>query len=158
MRIPEIFTVILFLLYLIVVSVHDIRTMKIPDKLVLCSFVLGIIAIFTMPETDIASRIIGMFAGSLPLLLLTLMVPGAFGGGDIKLMAGCGFFLGTKPVLLSLVFAVLSGGIWGIVLLAGGRKGRKDHFAFGPFLCLGMVIAMFAGERILEWYLEILRV
>ncbi len=73
------------------------------------------------------------FSVSLPLFLITLAVPGGFGGGDIKLMAACGLFLGWKLCLLSLCFGLLTGGLYGIWLLAAGKKGRKEHFAFGPF-------------------------
>ena len=94
-----------------------------------------------------------MICVSLPLYLLTIPVPGAFGGGDIRLTAACGIFLGWKLNLLALFLAVMGGGIYGMWLLATKRKGKKDHFAFGPFLCVGMAIAMFAGENILNWYL-----
>ena len=47
---------------------------------------------------------------------------------------------------------ILSGGLYGIWLLAAKRADKKDHFAFGPFLCAGIVIAMLFGEPILQWY------
>jgi len=92
------------------------------------------------------------FCVSVPLLLLTLLIPGAFGGGDIKLMAACGFFLGWKLNLIALAIGIFTGGIWGIWLLATKKKERKEHFAFGPFLCVGVVCAWFLGERLLDWY------
>ena len=110
-------TVILFLGLLLVVGFVDWDTMEIPDSFVAAAFASGLLSVFTMPDTGILSRIIGIFAVSVPLLLLTLAVPGAFGGGDIKLMAGCGLFLGAKLCLLSLAFAVLTGGLYGIWLL-----------------------------------------
>ena len=134
-------TVILFLGLLLVVGFVDWDTMEIPDSFVAAAFASGLLSVFTMPDTGILSRIIGIFAVSVPLLLLTLAVPGAFGGGDIKLMAGCGLFLGAKLCLLSLAFAVLTGGLYGIWLLLTRKKGGKEHFAFGPFLCVGMAYA-----------------
>ena len=78
-------------------------------------------------------RLLGMISVSLPMFLLILMIPGAFGGGDVKLMAGVGLFLGWRRCLVSFMAAVLAGGIYGGFLVLTGRKGRKDHFAFGPF-------------------------
>ena len=47
---------------------------------------------------------------SVPMLLLTLAVPGAFGGGDIKLMAASGFFLGMDAIVCAMMFGLLTGG------------------------------------------------
>ena len=76
----------------------------------------------------------------------------AFGGGDIKLMAAAGLFLGWQNTLLAMFFGIVFGGMYGIYLLAAKKAGKKDHFAFGPFLCAGIVIAMLFGGPVLEWY------
>ena len=141
-------TVIIFVVILLIITIVDLNKMEIPNTLVIVVFVLGIISIFTMPGTSLPSRILGMFVVSVPLLLITILVPGAFGGGDIKLMAACGLFLGTKLTLLSFAFAVLTGGLYGIWLLVMKKKSGKEHFAFGPFLCLGMAAALFIGDRV----------
>lgn len=142
-----------FLCVLTVVSFVDLDTMEIPFSFVLAAGVVGILSCLFFPEISIFERGIGMVCVSLPLYLLTIPVPGAFGGGDIRLTAACGIFLGWKLNLLALFLAVMGGGIYGMWLLATKRKGKKDHFAFGPFLCVGMATAMFAGENILNWYL-----
>lgn len=151
-----ILTVTGYLIVLLVVACVDLAIMEIPNTFVIIALVLGIISIFTMPGTSLPSRILGMFVVSVPLLLITLLVPGAFGGGDIKLMAACGLFLGTKLTLLSFAFAVLTGGLYGIWLLVMKKKSGKEHFAFGPFLCLGMAAALFIGDRVWDWYAGLL--
>lgn len=151
-----VFTVLIFIGLLLLTAVVDQATMEIPNAFVLAALALGIISLFTMPGTSLLSRAVGMFAVSLPLLLLTLAIPGAFGGGDIKLMAACGLFLGTRLILLSFAFAVLTGGLYGIWLLAAKKKNGKEHFAFGPFLCLGMTAALFIGDRVWNWYTGLL--
>ena len=148
--------ILIFINMLLLISFVDIATMEIPNTFVIAALVLGIISIFTMPGTSLLSRILGMFVVSAPLLLITLLVPGAFGGGDIKLMAACGLFLGTKLTLLSFAFAVLTGGLYGIWLLVMKKKSGKEHFAFGPFLCLGMAAALFIGDRVWNWYAGLL--
>lgn len=142
-----------FLCMLVVVSLVDLDTMEIPNGFVIWAAILGVISIFVFPEIDFMSRIIGIFSVSVPLLVLSLLISGAFGGGDIKLMAACGIFLGWKLNLLSLFFGILTGGIYGIYLLTTRKKGRKEHFAFGPFLCIGMMVSVFWGDNLLNWYL-----
>ena len=149
-------TVFLFFCILTVVTFMDMDTMEIEDGCWIAVYILAAAACFTMPETSLISRLIGIVCVSVPMLLLTLAIPGAFGGGDMKLMGACGAFLGWKITLISTVLAVLAGGIWGIWLLIGKKKDRKDHFAFGPFLCMGMAVGVLYGEQIISWYLGFL--
>ena len=67
-------------------------------------------------------------------------------------MTAAGLFLGWQHTLLAMFFGIVFGGIYGIYLLAAKKAGKKDHFAFGPFLCAGIVIAMLFGGPVLEWY------
>lgn len=142
-----------FLGMLTVVAFVDIDTMEIPNGFVLAILIIGMISIVTMPGISLVERLIGMVSVSLPLLLITLVIPGAFGGGDIKLMGVCGLLLGWKLSLVSLFLAVLTGGLYGMYLLGTRKKGRKEHFAFGPFLCVGMFAALFWGNQLTDWYL-----
>lgn len=148
-----ILTVFAFLCMISVVALVDMDTMEIPDGFVLVILLIGLASIRTMPGIPLTERLIGIISVSVPLLLITMVVPGAFGGGDIKLMGACGLLLGWKLSLISLFLAVLTGGLYGIYLLAARKKGRKEHFAFGPFLCLGMLTALFWGRELLSWYL-----
>lgn len=142
----------LFLCILTVVAFIDMDTMEIPFPLVIAAGITGVASCFFFPEISLFERAVGMACVSVPLWLLTLLVEGAFGGGDIKFMAACGIFLGWKLNLLAFFLAVAGGGCYGIWLLAAKKKKKTDHFAFGPFLCIGAAAAMFAGERILDWY------
>ena len=101
---------------------------------------------------DVVLSACGLLVLSPLLLLLCLAIDGAFGGGDIKLMAAAGLFLGWQNTLLAMFLGILGGGLYGIWLLAAKKADKKDHFAFGPFLCAGIVIAMLLGEPILQWY------
>lgn len=148
-------TVFAFLCILTVVTLMDIDTMEIEDGCWIGAAVLAVAAVFTMPGITVLERLAGAACVSIPMLLLCLVFPGAFGGGDIKLMAGCGLFLGWKLTFTAAALAILSGGLYGIWLLASGRKDRQDVFAFGPFLCLGMAVAVFWGESLIRWYLEL---
>ncbi|NCB93736.1 MAG: prepilin peptidase [Clostridia bacterium] len=153
---PAAILVFAFFSVLTVTAFVDLDTMEIPDGFVWAAGICGIIAVFLMPEVSIVERLIGFLSVSLPMLLITLAIPGAFGGGDIRLVAACGLFLGWELNLLAFFFAIVTGGIYGIYVLAGKKLGKKDHFAFGPFLCIGMVISLLAGDTVLRWYLGLL--
>lgn len=125
--------VCVFLALLTVVSAVDYTTMEIPNIFVLAAFVLGIFSVYTMPGISLISRVLGIFVVSVPLFLLTLLIPGAFGGGDIKLMAACGLFLGIKLTLISFAFAVLTGGVYGSWLLVMKKKTVRNTLHLAHF-------------------------
>lgn len=147
-------TVFAFFAILTVIALVDMDTMEIPDGFIVAVLVIGVVSFFTMPELHFVERIVGFFSVSLFLLLIALIIPGAFGGGDIKLMAAAGLIMGWKLNVLALFIAILGGGFYGIILLARKKKGRKDHFAFGPFLCLGLAISLLWGAELINWYLK----
>lgn len=140
----------LFMIVLAVVAHRDRKTMKIPDKFVLAALGVSLLSIPFFPETGVGERVIGMCLVSLLLLMITLCVPGAFGGGDIKLMAACGVFLGWRYSLLALGIAVFLGAVYGGHLLVLGKADRTTRIAFGPFLCIGMGMAVLWGEKVLS--------
>lgn len=145
---PASVTLFLFFAVLAGAALVDQDTLEIPDGFHGAIGLLGFVSIFTMPGVPVWERLAGSLCVSLPLFLLTAVIPGAFGGGDIKLTAACGFFLGWKSCAWGGIFAILFAGAWGAFLLASKRAGRKDHFAFGPFLVAGMAAAVFWGRRL----------
>jgi len=90
------------------------------------------------------------------MLAIALIVPGAFGGGDVKLMAAAGLLLGWQQLLVAAFIGIILGGGYGVLVLATGKKDRKEHFAFGPALCIGIAAAMFGGNAAIGWYLGLL--
>lgn len=141
---------------LTVVAFMDIDTLEIYDRFPALLLVCGAAAQFVFPGPGIASRLLGCVIVSLPMLLLALVVPGGFGGGDIKLMFGAGFFLGARLTVVAAFLGILLGGGFGALLLAAKKADRKTRFAFGPFLCIGIAAAMFFGERLADWYIGLL--
>lgn len=139
---------------LVVLTLIDADTQEIPDSLNIAIFICGIAAIWIVPEVTILSRIIGIFVVSVPLLLLAVLISGAFGGGDIKMMAAAGFLLGWQNTILAAFIGIILGGIYGAILLISRKKGRKEHFAFGPALAAGVFSAMLGGNWIMGWYLN----
>ncbi len=139
---------------LIAITMIDFDTMEIPNELVFALIPPALCCIFAFPEVSILSRVIGFFAVSLPLLVITLIIPSAFGGGDIKLIAVCGFLLGVQNVLLAFFIAVITGGAYAAYLMLTKQKSKGSHIAFGPYICLGVTVALFFGNEIVWWYLS----
>jgi leader peptidase (prepilin peptidase)/N-methyltransferase len=74
------------------------------------------------------------------------------GGGDVKMLAMIGAFLGWKLVLVTLVFSSVGTSIIGVLVLATRRGGMKHALPYGTFLALGALIASLFGDQIVTWY------
>ena len=140
---------------LTVVAFIDWNTKIIYDRFHIFIVLLGAAAIWLFPEHTLADRIIGAVIVSVPMLILALVVPGAFGGGDIKLMAASGWLLGWRAMIPAIFIGILSGGIYCIWMLARKKITRSDRIAFGPFLAIGLAAACIYGDQMLEWYLAV---
>ncbi len=148
---------ILVSILLLRIAYVDHKTMKIPDKLNLGLGVCGLVSCIQNTDIAIIDRIIGFAIISAPMYVLCLIIPGAFGGGDIKLTAVMGFYLGWKRMLAGAYFSFLLGGIQALWLLSTKRlqKRERAHMAFGPALCLGIWIAMIWGNELIQWYFDL---
>ncbi len=147
-------TVFLFLSVMTVITFIDIDTMEIPPVLNFCIFLIGVLSIWTIGGISITDRIIGMLVISAPLYVLALF--GGFGGGDVKLMFAAGFLLGWKATVAGFFIGIIIGAVYAGYLLIKKLKGMKAEVAFGPFLCLGMAVAVFVGEKLLDIYISFL--
>ncbi len=143
----------LFSMILLAISCIDFDTMIIPDRLNLCVLLIGLISTL-VSDISLKERLIGMWIVSLPLFLMNLLIPDSFGGGDIKLLICCGFMLGWKNTLVGMIFAVLSAGSYATYLLFTKKRNRKEHIAFGPYICMGMFTALLAGNQIINAYVS----
>lgn len=135
----------------LVLSVIDFRTYEIPFGVNLFILALGAVRA-ALDYHNIADYLIGLFAVSIILAVLYYATKGrAIGGGDVKLMAACGLFLGWKLV----IFAFLAGCVLGAVIHVIRMKvSGQDHvLAMGPYLSAGAFIAALWGERLISWYL-----
>lgn len=141
---------------LLIIALIDWDTRTIYDRFQMGIVLLGLIAIWLFPEHSLMDRFIGMIAVALPMLLLALLIEGAFGGGDIKLMAVSGFLLGWKAIVAAMFLGLITGGGYALWLLSKKKLERKDQMAFGPFLAMGLGAALFYGDAIAEWYLSLL--
>jgi leader peptidase (prepilin peptidase)/N-methyltransferase len=138
---------------LVAITVVDLERQIIPDVLSLPGILAGVLANLATGRLPWLESIMGILVGGGVFLAIILASGGGMGGGDMKLGAMLGAFLGWKIVLLSMLVAVVAGGILAVALIATGVRGRKDPIPFGPFLALGGAVGLFWGERMLRWYL-----
>jgi leader peptidase (prepilin peptidase)/N-methyltransferase len=139
---------------LLTIALIDADTQTISDGLNIALGALAVISIWMGPDVDIQSRLIGLAAASVPLFVMTLLIEGAFGLGDVFLMISAGFLLGWQGVLTALFIGLIIGGAYGVFALALKKKGRKDHFAFGPCLAAGIFTSLLVGDRVIDWYIS----
>ena len=144
-------------LFLIPMALIDAEHRLIPNRLTgpaaLCAVGLGLAL---DPGGEPARLIAGAVAGGL-FLAAAIAKPGGMGMGDVKLAGVLGLFLGPA-VAVAVLVALVSGTVAGALIMArqGVAAGRKSTVAFGPFLALGGVVAVLAGEPLMDLYLSTL--
>jgi len=144
---------IVLLSALVVITGIDLAHQMIPDVITLPGTVTGFVANLATGHVSWLDSLLGIAVGGGIFLIIIVASGGGMGGGDMKLGAMLGAFLGWKVLLLSVFVSVLLGGALAVGLLAAGRRGRKDPIPFGPFLALGGAVGLFWGDRLLHWYL-----
>ena len=139
---------------LLVLTVIDWRTYEIPVGINIFILVLGIGHLF-LDLDNWLTYVIGLFAVSVPLLLILLISKGrAIGGGDVKLMGAAGLLLGWKHILLAFVIGCIIGSIIHIIRMKVSGEGKV--LAMGPYLSVGIMIAVFFGGYIINAYLTLI--
>lgn len=124
-----------------VAAVIDWKEWKIPNMLCGAMAMLAIPACVVMSEISLSERIAGGLVISVPMFLLAWCFRGSFGGGDIKMVAAGGLFLGWKMIGMTAVFAVELAAVYGVILLISGCD-RKTRFPMGPFFAIGMLLSI----------------
>jgi len=142
-----------FVTMLAAITLTDLERRIIPNKILLVGAVLCVaIAVPSDPAGLVERGIAAVAAGGL-LFAVALAYPRGMGLGDVKLTATMGLFLGAA-VAPALLAALLAGSLVGLALIwRHGSEARKMALPFGPFLALGGVVGMLAGEALLELYL-----
>ncbi|MFQ5839409.1 MAG: prepilin peptidase [Candidatus Methylomirabilales bacterium] len=144
--------VLAFLGALVVVTFIDLEHQIVPDVITLPGIGLGLALSLVSGDPPFLQALLGAVIGGGIFYLVAVASRGGMGGGDIKLTAMIGAFLGWRLVLLTIFLGTLIGSGVAVTLLLLGRKGRKDLIPFGPFLALGATIAVFWGEDLIRWY------
>jgi len=147
-------TVVYALLFssLLVITFIDLDHQIIPDRITLPGMIVGLIASSLILPIGFLDALIGLLLGGALFYGVAVASRGGMGGGDIKLIAMIGAFLGWKQALLTILIGALAGSVIGLFLMTFKGKSRKYPVPFGPFLSLGAVVSLFAGPAIWGWY------
>ncbi|HSD32070.1 MAG TPA: prepilin peptidase [Gemmatimonadales bacterium] len=140
------------LVTLIAITAIDLQHLLIPDVITLPGILVGLVANVATARISWLESAVGIVLAGALFLTIILVSRGGMGGGDLKLGAMLGAFLGWKALLFALFVAIILGGVLGIALLLSGLRGRKDAVPFGPFLAIGGAAALFWGERVFDWW------
>ena len=151
-----------FIAVLLVITFIDIDHQIIPDVITYPGIGVGFLASFVVGRITYKESLLGIILGGGILLLVAwtyylLTKREGMGGGDIKLLAMIGAFLGWKGVIFTIFAGSAIGTAVGGALALRTEGGRKLAIPFGPFLCLGALLFLFFGPQIIAWYVRILR-
>lgn len=138
---------------LIVISIIDFRTFEIPVGINVFILILGIVRL-VLDHENFMLYLVGFFAVSAFLLLIYWLTRGrGIGGGDIKLMAAAGLLIGWKLIILAFFLGCIIGSV--IHLLRMKISNEDRVLALGPYLAIGIILALLYGETFIQWYMKI---
>jgi len=145
---------------LIIIAFIDLNEEIVPDVISLPGIVIGFILSFFVSYISFINSALGVAVGGGIILIIGLagsviFKKEAMGGGDVKLAAMIGAFLGWRYIVISLFLGFFLGALAGIILIMSKIKSREDTVPFGPFIVLGSFITLLWGEKIISWYIGI---
>jgi leader peptidase (prepilin peptidase)/N-methyltransferase len=154
---PELGVYFIFFSALLAVIFIDLDTWTIPDVITLPGIVAGVAASFVLPGFNVWQSLLGLLVGGGVLFLVAVgyrifRKREGMGGGDIKLLAMIGAFLGLPGVLYTLFASSLAGSLAGLLLMFKDKSGGGTRIPFGPFLALGAMSYVFWGPSLIQWY------
>jgi leader peptidase (prepilin peptidase)/N-methyltransferase len=146
----------------LVITFIDLDHRIIPDVITLPGIPIGLAASFGPGMISPLESLLGILAGGGSLFLVAwgyqlVTQREGMGGGDIKLLAMIGAFIGWKGVLLTIFIASLTGTLAGMALIFRRRGDMKLAVPFGPFLAVGAIAYLFMGPELISWYLAAVR-
>jgi len=143
----------IFAVIMVVVIFVDLDHQIIPNAVTYPGLVVGLVLAVSGGPREFLIRLAAALGAGLFFFLIAVVSRGGMGGGDVKLAAVMGAFLGWPVIATALFISFMLGGLVGMALLLARRRGRKDPVPFGPFLAAGGLAALFWGNALLEWYL-----
>lgn len=124
---------------LLVISVIDFKTKKIPNKYII--ILMAIWAPFAYFEIlDSNTAIYGFAIGGFLLYFTALVTRGGIGGGDVKLVAVSGLYVGFPGIMYATVYGFGLAALYSIILMGLKKIGKKDFIPLGPFISIGVII------------------
>ncbi|MFC1883131.1 prepilin peptidase [Thermodesulfobacteriota bacterium] len=156
------FLYFLFASVLITISFIDFHHKIIPDVLSLPSILIGLGVSFGLIDIKWSDSLIGIIAGGASLYIVGFVYEfltgrEGLGGGDVKLLAMIGAWMGWRALPLIVLMASLAGTLAALIFLIYTKKGFRTRIPFGPFLSLGAVVYLFFGNELTRWYIGLIK-
>lgn len=148
----DFFAATILIICLITSAFIDLNHQIIPDKLVLPTAAIGLPLTILLRWENLTDYFFGFAVGGGTILLIVVLSRGGMGGGDIKLFATVGMYLGLRLTVLALLLSFVFGSIAGLILILLKGKKMKDAIPFAPFIALGSIVSLFIGEELINWY------
>ena len=144
-----------FVILLVPVTLIDLDFHIIPNPLMLIGAVVAVALVLATKSDDLVQHLIAAAAAGGFFLIAAIAYPAGMGMGDVKLAGVMGLYLG-RAVAPAIFVALVAGTVVGAAVIAryGAKEGRKKGIPFGPWLALGGLVGVFAGDAIVDWYLD----
>lgn len=151
------FLFLLFIAALVTIAFIDLHHRIIPDVISLPGILVGWSTSFILGHVSWLDSLIGIIGGGGSLFLVAFVYVSltgkeGMGGGDIKLLAMIGAWLGWRPLPLVVLISSLTGAVIGVAFLLLAGKGLRAKIPFGPFLSFGALLYFFFGPELSHWY------
>lgn len=141
---------VLFILLYIIFQV-DLKTMEIPIQCNIGILILAVLNCLVFNNIDFVNMVLGAFSISGLLFIVYKLIPGSFGGGDIKLFFTAGAFLGLGNIIVAFMLSL----IFCLVFIIVNKSKKNTQIAFGPYISLGVFISSIWGSMIIMNYLQL---
>ena len=137
---------------LLLIALIDYKVQIMPDGLVFATALGGLLYGWLYLPGCITNSLLGALIVCGIMLAIFIISRGGMGGGDVKLSAAAGLWLGVDATLIFLLLAFMAGGIYSAVLLVSGSKKGKEAIPFGPFLCAAAFVTVLYAPYLLSFY------
>lgn len=144
---------LVFTSLLILAAFIDMEHGIIPDRISITGIIIGLL--FSPLTVGFTSSLSGALLFGGVFFLAAFISQGGVGGGDIKLAAAIGAFIGWPGAVLAFILSSLLGATWALILLLSKKADRKTAIKFGPFLALGGWAAFVWGTQIINFYMTL---
>ncbi len=144
----QLFYFVIAIALLSFVTVTDFEQYVIFDSMLLPLSVVGVCYTLHM-QFPFSEHLVAALGGGLLFFVLTLLTKGAIGGGDIKLIAALGLWLGVRPLITVIAYGFIAGGMAALFFLVTKQKQRNSYFAYGPYFAISGIATLLGWIKLL---------
>ncbi len=139
---PSVIFSLIYIYFLVLFTITDFEQQVIFDVMQI-PFALCGLAFCLFSGFPLLNHLTAALGGGVIFLVLAILTRGGIGGGDIKLIAALGLWLGTTALIDVVAFGFIAGGIAAFILMVFMHKKRTDKFAYGPYFTIAALLQLF---------------